>query len=302
MCQSGVHQLGLPGETAASTDQGVQTLRVNLAVIAIQKNGLLCKASRSVSDRMRADPGLEPCKSATVHTLATMSGLSRRNSIRFVMVMREGHRGSKGSFKTHHHILVLQGPRGILWRPRLWLPVNASAYCIQLETKEPEPGAVLELCWSCVGWSTQELAGPVPREQVMQELTDSACRNSSFEDWLYRPCSKTGSFLQNECFRISSVVVSKKMQKVYFCPDACLWYMHTSHEWFYCVDWPYDKTWIAMDRHGHAQAMSIGTELEHFMEYVFGFCAALDEALGIYVNLHSIKVIKGSQFVTIECC
>ena len=24
--------------------------------------------------------------------------------------------------------------------------------------------------------------------------------------------------------------------------------------------------------------MSIGTELEHFMEYVFGFCAALDEA------------------------
>ena len=43
-----------------------------------------------------------------------------------------------------------------------------------------------------------------------------------------------------------------------------------------------------MDCHGHAQAMSIGTELEHFMEYVFGFCAALDEALGIYVNLHSI--------------
>ena len=54
-----------------------------------------------------------------------------------------------------------------------------------------------------------------------------------------------------------------------------------------------------MDCHGHAQAMSIGTELEHFMEYVFGFCAALDEALGTDVNLHSIE---GSQFVTIEYC
>ena len=29
--------------------------------------------------------------------------------------------------------------------------------------------------------------------------------------------------------------------------------------------------------------MSIGTELEHFMEYVFGFCAALDEALAFNV-------------------
>ena len=29
-----------------------------------------------------------------------------------------------------------------------------------------------------------------------------------------------------------------------------------------------------------SQAMSIPTELEHFMEYVFGFCAALDEVRG----------------------
>ncbi|CAK9021256.1 Copia protein (Gag-int-pol protein) [Cleaved into: Copia VLP protein [Durusdinium trenchii] len=39
--------------------------------------------------------------------------------------------------------------------------------------------------------------------------------------------------------------------------------------------WVIVRLWLKQE---DVPAMSIGTELEHFMEYVFGFCAALDEA------------------------
>lgn len=39
--------------------------------------------------------------------------------------------------------------------------------------------------------------------------------------------------------------------------------------------WLIVRLWLKQE---DVPAMSIGTELEHFMEYVFGFCAALDEA------------------------
>ena len=40
------------------------------------------------------------------------------------------------------------------------------------------------------------------------------------------------------------------------------------------------------------QAMSIQTELEHFMEYVFGFCAALDEEPGLRVTKNNVRKMK----------
>lgn len=38
--------------------------------------------------------------------------------------------------------------------------------------------------------------------------------------------------------------------------------------------------------------MSIQTELEHFMEYVFGFCAALDEEPGLRVTKNNVRKMK----------
>eukprot|EP00913_Durusdinium_trenchii_P014394 g13501.t1 len=63
--------------------------------------------------------------------------------------------------------------------------------------------------------------------------------------------------------------------------------------------WVIVRLWLKQE---DVPAMSIGTELEHFMEYVFGFCAALDEAFLQEASHGSAKAVQRKEWHIFDAC
>ena len=72
---------------AACMVPGVRILCVNLVVIAIPKNGMRCKTSPNASTytTLVIYGQLKPSRNATVNVLVLISGMLKKNYIRFVM-------------------------------------------------------------------------------------------------------------------------------------------------------------------------------------------------------------------------